>query len=39
MEGEKLHREYIKKRKTVSFNYQGMFFTNSEKIFLNKWWV
>jgi hypothetical protein len=39
MEGDKLHREYIKKRKTVSFNYQGMFFTNSEKIFLNKWWV
>ena len=39
MEGEKIHREYIKNRKNVSLNYQGMFFTSKEKIFLNKWWV
>ena len=39
MDGEKKHREYIKQKKTISLNYRGMFFTNSEKLFLSKWYV
>lgn len=39
MDDEKKHKEYIKKKKNFSFNYQGMFFTKSEKLFLSKWWV
>lgn len=39
MDGKEKHREYIRNRKTVYFNFRGMYFTDSEKMVLKKWWV
>ena len=33
-----IHQEFLRNQNPVYLNYRGMFFTNEEKTFLNKWY-